>query len=126
MVIRIASVVLSFAGLLALILGLLIWTNGALNLIQMHMLLGLLAVATLWVIAFGQVFSKGGSWLIAACALVIGAAMIIIGLTQSALILGAFHWVVQTLHLVLGLLVIGIGHMGAARYRKGATTTPAN
>ena len=59
MVIRIASVVLSFAGLLALILGLLFWTNSALNLIQMHMLLGLLAVGTLWVIGIGQAFSKG-------------------------------------------------------------------
>ncbi len=51
MVIRIASVVLSFAGLLALILGLLVWADRALNLIQMHMLLGLLAVGALWVIS---------------------------------------------------------------------------
>ena len=123
MVIRIASVVLSFAGLLALILGLLFWTNSALNLIQMHMLLGLLAVGALWVIGIGQAFSKGGSWLLAACALVVGAGMIIIGLNQSALMLGPFHWVVQILHLALGLLVIGIGHIGAARYRKNAPST---
>ena len=123
MVIRIASVVLSFAGLLALILGLLFWTNSTLNLIQMHMLLGLLAVGALWVIGIGQAFSKGGSWLLAACALVVGAGMIIIGLNQSALMLGPFHWVVQILHLVLGLLVIGIGHIGAARYRKNAPST---
>lgn len=126
MVIRIASVVLSFAGLLALILGLLVWTNSALNLIQMHMLLGLLAVGALWVIGIGQAFSKAGSWLIAACALVVGAAMIIVGLNQSALRLGALHWVVQVLHLVLGLLVIGIGHIGAARYRKRTTGTTAD
>jgi len=123
MVIRIASVVLSFAGLLALILGLLVWTTNAPNLIQMHMLLGLLAVGALWFIGIGQAFSKGGSWLIAACALVVGAAMIIIGLTQSALMLGASHWVIQVVHLVLGLLVIGLGHMGAARYRKGTSST---
>jgi hypothetical protein len=49
--------------------------------------------------------------------------MIIIGLNQSALMLGLFHWVVQILHLVLGLLVIGIGHIGAARYRKNAPVT---
>ena len=95
MVIRIASVVLSFAGLLALILGLLIWTASALNLIQMHMLLGLLAVGALWFIGIGQAFSKSGSWLFAVCALVVGAAMIIIGMNQSALMLGASHWVIQ-------------------------------
>jgi hypothetical protein len=125
MVIRIASVVLSFAGLLALILGLLFWTNSALNLIQMHMLLGLLAVGTLWVIGLGQAFSKSGSWLIAACALVVGAAIIILGWTQSSLMVGAFHWVIQVIHLVLGLLVIGMGHMGAARYRKSITSSTA-
>jgi hypothetical protein len=123
MVIRIASVVLSFSGLLALILGLLFWTNSALNLIQMHMLLGLLAVGALWVIGIGQAFSRVGSWLLAACALIVGAAMIIIGLNQSAFMLGRFHWVVQILHLVLGLLVIGMGHIGAARYRKGTSST---
>ena len=125
MVIRIASVVLSFAGLLALILGLLIWTASAVNLIQMHMLLGLLAVGALWVIGVGQVFSKGGSWLIAICALIVGATMIILGLNQSALMVGPFHWVIQIVHLVLGLLVIGLGHMGAARHRRGTTNTPA-
>ena len=123
MLIRIASVVLSFAGLMALILGLLFWTNSALNLIQMHMLLGLLAVGALWVIGIGQAVSRGGSWVIAANALVIGAAMIVIGLNQSALMLGPFHWVIQLIHLVLGLLVIGIGHIGAARYRKGTSST---
>src|SRR5262245_45925159 len=118
MVIRIASVVLSFAGLLALILGLLIWTASASNLIQMHMLLGLLAVGALWVIGIGQAFSQGGSWPIAISALIAGAIMIILGWNQSALMVGSLHWVIQIVHLVLGLLVIGLGHMGAARYRK--------
>jgi hypothetical protein len=121
MVIRIASIVLSFAGFLALVLGLLIWTGTDSNLVQMHMWLGLLAVAALWVIGIGQAFSTGGSWVIAACAVGVGGTLIFIGMTQTSLMVGAFHWVIQLLHLVLGLLVIGIGHIGAARYRKGAT-----
>ena len=119
MVIRIASAVLSLAGLLALILGLLYWTGTALYLLQMHMLLGFLAVGALWVIGIGQVFSKAGNWVIAACALVVGAVTIAIGVIQSSLMVGEFHWVIQIIHLVLGLLAIGMGHMGAARYRKG-------
>jgi hypothetical protein len=120
MVIRIASVVLSLAGLLALLLGLLFWTGAALNLIQMHMLLGLLAVGALLVIGIGQAFSKGGSWIIAAGALVVGAATIVLGMMQASLMVNEFHWVIQVIHLVLGLLTIGMGHMGAARYRKGS------
>jgi hypothetical protein len=112
---------LSFAGFLALILGLLIWTGTDSNLVQMHMLLGLLAVAALWVVGFGQDFSTAGGWVIAACALGVGGTLIFIGMTQTSLMVGAFHWVIQLVHLVLGLLVIGIGHIGAARYRKSKT-----
>jgi hypothetical protein len=119
MVIRIASVVLSLAGLLALLLGLLFSTGAALNLIQMHMLLGLLAVGALLVIGIGQAFSKGGSWIIVAGALVVGAATVVLGMMQASLMVNEFHWVIQVVHLVLGLLTIGVGHMGAARYRKG-------
>lgn len=123
MVIRIASVVLSLAGVLALILGLLMWAGHGPNLIQMHMLLGLLAVGALWIIGIAQTFSRAGSWFIAACAVVVGAVMIVIGLNQARLMLGPFHWVIQVLHLVLGLLVIGIGHIGTARYRRGNSRT---
>src|ERR687891_439979 len=118
MVIRIASVVLSLAGLLALILGLLFWTGTALNLISMHMLLGMLAVAALWVTGIGQAFSKFGSWIIAAGALIIGAIMVVIGMIQSSLMAGESHWAIQVIHLMLGVLTIGFGHMAAARYRK--------
>jgi len=31
---------------------------------------------------------------------------------------GKYHWVIQIVHLLLGLTAIGLGHMGAARYRK--------
>ena len=117
---RIGSVVLNFSGLLALILGLLFWNHRASNLISLHMLLGLLVVGALWVIGIGQAFLKGGSWLIAACALIIGALVLVIGMTQSALMVGNYHWVIQIIHLALGLTAIGIGHIAAARYRKTA------
>jgi hypothetical protein len=33
-------------------------------------------------------------------------------------LVGALHWVIEVVHLTLGILTIGLGHMGAARYRK--------
>ena len=120
MLIRTTSIVLSLAGLLSLILGLLFWTGTALNLVSMHMLLGFLSVGALWIIGIGQAFAKGGSWIIAAAAFIVGAMTIVFGLYQASLMLGDFHWVIQVTHLVLGILVIGLGHMGAARYRKAA------
>ena len=78
MVIRIASAVLTLAGLLALISGVLFWTGTALNLMALHMLLGFLAVGALWVIGAAQAFAPRGSWIIAACALIVGAVMIVL------------------------------------------------
>jgi uncharacterized membrane protein len=118
MMIRVTSAVLTLAGLLALISGVLFWTGTALNLMALHMLLGFLAVGALWVIGVAQAFTPGGSWIIAAFALSIGAVMIIIGIMQAALLTGEFHWIIQILHLGLGLLTIGMGHMAAAHYRK--------
>ena len=120
MVIRIASVVLSLAGLLALVSGIAFWFGTALNLMALHMLLGLLAVGALWTIGISRTFFGAGSWIIAASALILGALTIVLGLYQSSLMIGAFHWVVEVLHLTLGILTIGLGHMGAARYRKRA------
>ena len=119
MVIRYASALLTFAGILALIMGLFFWTGAGLNLLSMHMLLGFLAVGALWVIAVGQLSSTAASWIIAAGALIVGALTVAIGLTQSSLMVGDGHWIVQLGHFVLGVLTIGMGHMGAARFRKG-------
>ena len=118
MVIRIASMVLSLAGLLALILGLLFWTGSALNLVSLHMLLGFLAVGALWIIGVAQAFGHSGSWIIALVSIIVGGLMLFLGLTQSSLMMGEFHWVIRVIHLLLGLLTIGMGHMAAARSRK--------
>jgi hypothetical protein len=75
------------------------------------MLLGLLAVGALWVIGIGQFFSRSGSGIIAACALIVGAVMIAVGLYQPSLMAGEFHRAIQVIHAVLGLFTVGAGHM---------------
>jgi len=117
-VIRITSMVLSLAGLLALILGLLFWTGSALNLISLHMLLGFLAVGALWIIGVAQALADSGSWMITIVSIVVGALMVLLGLSQSSLMVGDFHWVIRIIHLLLGLLTIGMGHMAAVWSRK--------
>ena len=120
MVIRIASAVLTLTGLLALLSGGLFWMDLASNLMSLHMLLGFLAVAALWTIGIAQAIAKGGSWVIAACALLLGAVTIMLGLYQSSLMVGPLHWIIEISHLILGILTVGLGHMGAARYRRGS------
>lgn len=120
MMIRTACAVLSLAGVLTLILGLLHWTGVALNLVSMHMLLGFVTVGALGAIGIGQAFSTTGSWIIAAFALVVGLVTIVFGMIQASLWVGDHHWVVEVIHLALGLLTIGMGHMVVARNRKRA------
>ena len=126
MVIQIAAIMLRVFGTLALILGLLFWSGNGLNLIPVHILLGLLLVLSLWIIGLGQAFSKNGSWMLAIGALALGALLIVFGLRQSALLVGPLHWVIQVIHLLLGVLAVGIGQISVARYRKATAGVAAN
>lgn len=118
MLIRYASALLTASGLIALVLGLLFWSGNALHLISMHMLLGIVAVVALWVIGFAQALGKGGSWPLAIIAFVIGLLTIFLGLHQMTLMVGPNHWIIEVVHLILGLLTIGFGHMCSARAKR--------
>lgn len=117
MVFRIASIVLRVCGALAVILGLLFWSGNALNLIPIHMLLGFLVVLSLWVVGIGQAFSSEGSWPLAGGALLLGLLVIVLGMTQSSLAVGPFHWVIRVVHLLLGLLAVRLGQIAVGRRR---------
>ena len=119
MVTRYAAAVMTLAGILALISGLIFWFGGAPSLVSMHMLLGLLTVAGLWTIAIAQA-RAGGSWALTALAFILGALTIYLGLNQAAMFPGEHHWLIQLSHLILGILTIGVGHMAAARQRRRA------
>ena len=125
MVVRIASIVLRIGGALAVILGILFWSGNALNLVPIHMLLGLLVVLSLWIVGIGQAFSSGGSWPLAGGALLLGLLVIVVGMTQSSLIVGSFHWVIKVVHLLLGILAVGMGQIAAARWRKSSAIREA-
>ena len=120
MVFRIASIVLRLCGALAVILGILFWSGNALNLVRIHMLLGILVVLSLWVVGIGQAFTSGGSWPLAGGALLLGLLVIVVGMTQSSLMVGPFHWVIQVVHLLLGILAVGVGQNAAARRRNSS------
>jgi hypothetical protein len=118
MVFRIASLVLRLCGALALLLGLLFWSGTAYSLVRVHMLLGLLVVLSLWIVGIGQAFSRSGSWPLAGGAILLGLLVLVVGMTQSRLMVGPFHWAIKVVHLLLGVLAIGVGQRAAAPRRK--------
>jgi hypothetical protein len=77
-------------------------------------------VLSLWIVGIGQAFSRGGSWPLAIGALLLGLLVIVVGMRQSSLLVGPFHWVIQVVHLLLGILAVGIGQIAAARWRNSS------
>jgi hypothetical protein len=117
-VITISIMVLRLAVLLALILGILFWTGNALNLTFIHMILGFIVVISLWTIGLAQGFTKGGSFALALATFVLGLLLAIVGLFQTNWLTGSTHWIIQVIHLLLGLSAIGLGEMITARTKR--------
>lgn len=122
MVVRITVMILRVTALLALILGILVWARIGTGLVLFHMLLGIIVTLSLWILGAAIATRKNGNIPLGTLAVVLGLLMVALGLTQTTLFVGTFHWAVQVLHLLFGLLAIGLGEMIAARYKRIPTT----
>ena len=104
---------------LTLILGILFWTgNAADSLVLVHMGLGILVVLSLWALGLAQALTKGGSWGLAIGAVVLGIILAASGGTQDEILTGSLHWVIQGIHLLLGLSALGLGEWIGGHYRR--------
>ena len=59
-----------------------------------------------------------GSFGLAIATFVIGLILAIVGLYQTRWLIGSTHWVIQVIHLLLGLSAIGLGEMITARTKR--------
>ena len=117
---KIATTVLQMlvrlSGLTLIVLGVLFWTGHALTLIPVHMLVGFVLVLSLWTLAV-LAARAGVHPAFVALAIVWGLIVPILGLTQQRLLPGEAHWVIQVLHLLVGLGAIGQAEGLAARIK---------
>ena len=101
--------------------GLLIWTEGAFGLIPIHMLLGLVLVLSMWVLA--AVSTRAGIPTgLAAGVAVTGLVVLVLGMTQASLLPGSSHWVIQVVHLLIGMAAVGSGEAIGGRLRRNRLT----
>ena len=123
MVVRIANMALRGLFALNLILGLLFWFEIAKPdwLVLIHMLVGILFVATIWLLGLAQGLLKNGSLGLVGGTFAVGLIIALFGMAQSGLLQPSGHWIIQVIHLLLAIAGMGIGEACAARYRRGIT-----
>jgi len=117
MTVTIAQWLVRITGVLELILGLLFWTGDARSLIPVHMLLGTLLVLGLWLLAASasQLGVPPGLTIGAA---VLGLIVLLLGFTQTNLLPGGAHWIIQVLHLLVGIAAVASGEVIGGRLRR--------
>jgi hypothetical protein len=126
-----ALMVLRAGVLIELVLGILFWTN-VINpdtspLVLVHMLIGLIVVIALWLIGLAQGFMKASnSFGLALLTFIVGLVVAGFGLFQTRLLPNSSaHWIIQVIHLVLGLLAIATGEMVAGITKRRVRSAKA-
>jgi hypothetical protein len=116
---RIAGTGLRLCFVINLILGLYSWISGNDSLVGLHILVGILFVISLWTFSAIVGLQTGSVGFVAGC-FVLGLLIVILGLTQTSILEGSGHWIVQVVHLLLATAAIGFAEMYSARLRRSA------
>jgi hypothetical protein len=94
-------------GTATLVLGITFWTGHALQLIPLHMLTGSLVVLGLWAIALSSLRRPGLRGL-SVFAIIWGAVVPLLGIFQYQILPGDSHWVISVVHLIAGMIAMGL------------------
>ena len=95
------------AGTLQLVLGALFWTGHAYTFVPLHIVSGILIVLTLWTVAVLALVIRTNRGL-ASFALFWGLALPAFGMRQATMLIGPTHWIVRVIHLLMGLVAMGV------------------
>lgn len=118
---NVLRILVSAIGAIMVVLGLLFWTGNATSLISLHMLLGIILVLMLWAIAVMALVARVNPAL-AMVGIVWGFIVPILGLTQERILPTSAHWLIEVLHLLVGLTAIALANILARQIMQGAAT----
>jgi hypothetical protein len=110
-------ILIRLAWLILLAIGVLAWTGRARPLIPAHQALGVAFVLMLWALAHLGMRAGAAPVLVT---VVLGWSLIllVLGLTQTRILTGSLHWIIQVLHLVVGVASIGLAEALGARIKR--------
>jgi hypothetical protein len=115
--VRIIQLIAGIAGLVALVLGLLMWFAQANVVLPVHMILGLIVTLGLLILAIMAVFTSELR-VLGVIGIIYALIVPVFGLTQFNLLVGDLHWLIRIAHLLVGLGAMGLIGIIAARYRR--------
>ena len=113
----VARGLVGLTGALQLVLGVVFWTGHARGLVPLHMAIGVLFVLALWTLALLSA-RIGAPRPLVATVLVWGLLLPGLGATQSRLLPGSTHWVIQVTHLLMSLAAMGMAGALIVRARR--------
>lgn len=113
---RLALMTVRFTGLVLIVLGVLFWVGQAHALIPVHMLLGLILVVALWLLGTLAARAGAGMGFVLFTALW-GLIVLALGMAQTRIVPGPWHWTIQVLHLLVGLAAMGLAEALGKRIR---------
>jgi hypothetical protein len=99
---RVLLVLLRIGAAVQLVVGITLWTGHGYALRSFHMATGVVFVLLLWAIA-GLALARRRRVGLALFALAWGLVIPAFGMAQQGLLIGDLHWIVRTLHLLIGL-----------------------
>lgn len=124
--ILIARTTVLVAGVVQLVLGALFWSGIGDNLIPVHATIGTILVLALWTEAFFAA-RAGVPMGLVFLVVVWGLIVPVVGILQEGILPGSTHWIIQVVHLLLGLTAIALaGILSAAAQRRQAGTAQLN
>ena len=112
---RLLQIIVGIAGLCALVLGLFIWIANS-DLTDIHMFFGLLVTLGLLVMSVIALTASGlRIWGLVGSGYAI--ILLVFGESQSNILAGNLHWLIQTLHTLIGIGALALTGFLGARYR---------
>src|SRR5262245_7252792 len=106
---RLFNILIRVCGAGALVLGFAFWLGYARSLTQLHMLRGIGVVRALCGLAASAWRSSARGGLVAFAA-AWGLLTWMLGVTQMRILPGSLHWIVQVVHLGVGMVAIALGN----------------
>jgi hypothetical protein len=121
--VTIARGLVRLTAIVQIVLGVLFWSGNATGLIDLHQLSGIIMVLSLEVLVLAAA-RAGVDRRLVVIAGIWGVVVVALGLSQTSLLQGSAHWVIEVLHLLVGLAAIGQAEALATRTQQVAPQEP--